>query len=74
MAGGQSPYVVDAGALEVIIAGNSTTRDWAGIVDLRGNTDGMTDAAEIALPGSTYLCWDDGKLYIMDDFSTWQEV
>ena len=69
-----SPFVVDAGSLEVIISGASDTREWAGIVDLRGNTDGMDAAKDKALPGSTYLCWEDGKLYIMDESSTWQEV
>ena len=44
------------------------------IKEYRGNTDGMDAAKKYCGAGSVYINWEDGKVYVLDDSGTWQEV
>lgn len=63
MAGGSNPVYVDAG---LIYTNN--------IKEFRGNNDGMDEAKKYCGSGSVYINWEDGKVYVLDDSKTWQEV
>ena len=59
-------YVVDARSLEVVIGAAADTRNWKGIVDLRGNTDGLEASKGKVLAGATYFDWETSDFYMFD--------
>ena len=62
------PVPVEGVCIDADLKYTNNIREW------RGDSDGMTKAAAISGAGSTYLCWTDGKLYVLDDQGQWQEV